>query len=236
MSIDKFTLLEHLKEARSRIIKSFIFFSVISCLFYVFVPLILSELIKPVGEVIFTAPTDAFTVYFAITLWGGLFLSSPFIFYQIWQFIFSGLRKREKRLILIFWLWSVLLFIAGCLFAYFSILPIGLRFFLKFATPTIRPMIALDKYISFAAGLILTFGLVFQTPLIVIFLTKIGLITPQTLCKRRREAIVLIFIIAAVLTPPDVVSQVLLALPLLVLYEAGIICAKLVFRGNVTGQ
>lgn len=232
MSIEKFTFFEHLEEARTRIIKSLIFFIIISCLFYRFVPPILSELIKPVGKVIFIAPEDAFMVYFAVVFWGGLFLSSPFIFYQIWQFVSSGLRKREKRLVLMFWLWSMVLFITGCLFAYFSILPIGLKFFLKFATPAIKPMIALDKYVSFAGGLIFTFGIVFQTPLVVIFLTKIGLITPEILCKRRRETIVLIFIIAAILTPPDVISQVLLALPLLILYEAGIICAKLVFRNR----
>lgn len=226
----KLTLLEHIEELRARILKSAVFLIVISCLVYAYVDTILSVLVKPVGKLVFIAPQEAFTSKVAIAFLGGLFLSAPFMLYQIWRFISSALKTDEKRYTLIFAPLSLIFFIAGSIFGYIIIVPIGMKFLLGFATDFLTPAITISKYVSFIGTLTLAFGIVFELPLISLFLTKIGVITPVFLSNKRRHAIVLIFIIAAMLTPPDVITQVLMAVPLLVLYEVGIIFSRLAYR------
>ncbi len=226
----KFTLLEHIEELRARILKSAVFLIVISCLVYTYVDPILSVLVKPVGELVFIAPQEAFTSKIAIAFFGGLFLSAPFMLYQIWQFVSSALKRDEKRYVLIFAPLSLVFFIAGSIFGYITIVPIGMKFLLGFATDFLTPTITISRYISFIGTLTLAFGIIFELPLISLFLTKIGVVTPVFLSGKRRHAIIFIFITAAMLTPPDVVTQCLMAVPLLVLYEVGIIFSRLAYR------
>ncbi len=155
------------------------------------------------------------------------FISSPVIFYQAWQFISAGLLEKEKKPVVTYTFLSLFLFAGGILFAYFIILPLAVKFLLGFATPTLRPFLSVGQYISFVGILLRIFGLSFEVPLVVLFLNRIGLVSLETLRKNRRTVIVVIFVLAAVFTPPDVITQVFLAAPLIVLYELGILLARI---------
>ncbi|MDP8212963.1 MAG: twin-arginine translocase subunit TatC [Candidatus Zapsychrus exili] len=232
----KSTLIDHLGELRSRIIKSIILILIITCSAFTFIKSLLPTLIKPVGKLIFIAPGEAFAVNIKVAFFCGLFLSSPFILYQIWQFVSAGLNKQERKYIRIFGPLSFLFFVAGTSFCFFIIVPISIKFLLGFATDIMTPMITASKYISFVGTLTLAFGIVFELPLVALFLTKVGLITPKLLIQKRKYTIVIIFIMSALLTPPDVITQCLMAIPLLVLYEIGIIFSKMVYKdrsGNI---
>jgi sec-independent protein translocase protein TatC len=228
MADKKLTLVQHLEELRIRLIKSVVFIFVCSVFVYSHIEDILLFLAKPIGKLVFISPQEAFMANLKIALWGGLFTASPFVVYQIWQFVGIGLRDNERRNVAIFGCFSFILFVLGCLFGCLVIVPIGIKFLMGSASGFITPMITIDNYISFLGTLTFVFGLVFQLPLIIMFLTRMGLVSPKFLARRWREAIVIIFIAAAILTPPDVVSQVLMAAPLIVLYVLGVILSKLV--------
>ena len=219
----------HLDELRSRLIKSFIAVVVAACLFYPYVDPFLAFLIKPVGKVVFTSPADAFVVRLMLLICGGVVLALPVIIYQLWQFAAAGLKENEKKYIRFFAPASFFLFVVGCVFGYWVIIPVGMKFLLSFATDSIVPMITLPNYISFIVTLVLAFGLCFQLPLVLLFLAKIGIVTPAFLVQKRKHAIVLILIASAILTPsPDAISQILMAGPLLVLYELGVVASKFI--------
>lgn len=228
------TFTEHLEELRNRVIKSVVFIFIISCLLYNFVDDIFSVLVKPVGKLIFITPQEAFITNIKIAIWGGLFLSSPFVLYEAWKFVSGALMPEERRYITIFGPLSFVFFILGSIFGYFVIVPVGMKFLLGFATDFVSPMISVSRYISFIGGLTFAFAVVFELPLIILFLTKIGAVTPQFLSTKRRHIVVLIFILAAFLTPPDIITQILMALPLLILYEIGIVFSKMVKRRAVS--
>jgi len=222
----KLSLLEHIEELRLTIIKSVLFLIIVVCFSYTFVDTILCALIKPVGKLVFIAPQEAFVAKITIAFFTGLIFSSPFIIYQVWHFISSGLKDNEGRFVLIFGPLSLLFFLGGASFGYFVIVPIGMRFLLSFSTYFLTPMISISRYISFVGTLTIAFGVIFELPLAILFLTKIGVVTPEFLSYKRRYAIVLIFIAAAILTPPDIITQCLLAVPLLLLYEVAIIFSR----------
>ncbi|MEE8360391.1 MAG: twin-arginine translocase subunit TatC [Candidatus Omnitrophota bacterium] len=224
------TFTEHLDELRSRLIKSVILVIIMAGVVYNFIKVIMPSLIKPVGKLVFIAPQEAFITNVKIALFGGLFLASPFVLYQIWRFISAGLEKNEIKYTLIFGPLSFLFFLIGITFAYLIVVPLGVKFLLGFATEYVTPMISVSKYISFVGALTLAFGVIFQLPLVSLFLTKLGVTTPSFLSKKRKHAIVLIFILAAIITPPDIVTQCLMAVPLLVLYEIGIMFSKMVYK------
>lgn len=226
----RLTLVEHLEELKIRVIKSIIFIIICSFFVYNYVNSILPVLTRPVGKLVFIAPQEAFITHIKIAFFGGLFLSSPFLLYQVWRFVSEGLKPNERKYALIFGPLSFLFFILGAAFGYLVIIPVGIKFLLSFGTDFITPMLTISRYISFIGTLTFTFGVVFELPLISLFLTKIGIVTPQFLSSRRKQAIVFIFILAAIFTPPDVITQCLMALPLLILYEIGIIFSKSVYR------
>ncbi len=219
----RMSFIEHLDELRSRIIKCLIPVFVFSCISYIFVKQILGYAIKPVGKVVFLSPQEAFFSYLILAFFIGLFLSSPIIIFQIWRFISAGLLKHERKNLLIYGLISFLLFLVGISFAFFLILPIGVKFFLSFGTDFLQPMISVSRYISFAGMVLLGFGIVFELPVVILFLTQVGWVSTLTLRRNRKYAILLIFIISAVMTPsPDILSQLLMAGPLLLLLEISI--------------
>lgn len=231
MADRKLTFIEHLEELRIRIIKSVVFIIIVAGILYSLADRILAYLVSPVGgTLVFIAPQEAFITNIKVALFGGLFFSSPFVLYQIWQFVSAGLKKNERRYTSLFGFFSFLFFIIGISFGYFIIVPIGLTFLLGFSNEFLIPMISVSRYVSFVGALMFAFGVVFQLPLVIVFLTKIGIVTPQFLSKNRRYAIVLIFIAGAIFTPPDVVTQCLMAVPLILLYELGIIFSKLTHR------
>jgi sec-independent protein translocase protein TatC len=229
-------LLTHLDELKKRLIYSLIAVTVCCFAVYPAVDLVIRDLAKPVGKFIFTGPVEAFWVRIKLAFFMGLFASLPIVLFQLWSFIQRGLMPKEKHMTGVIAAVSFALFAAGAAFCYFFILPAGGKFLLAYGSDVLMPMISISRYLAFVSGMVFSFGLVFQLPLIIGFLVKIGMLRADTLRKQRRFAIVIIFIAAAALTPgPDVFSQVLMALPLLVLYEIGIIVARVIERRSIHG-
>jgi len=222
----------HLDELRHRLIKCILAVIFFSFLVYYFVEDILKFIVQPIGKVVFTAPADAFVVYLTLTMFSGALLSFPVILYQFWCFVAGGLKPDERKYALAYGPFSLLFFLFGGAFAYFIIMPVSLKFLLSFSNDIIVPMITIKSYVSFVGTTVIIFGVIFELPLVLMFLTKIGIATPDFLIQKRKYAIVLIFIISAIVTPPDMVSQLMMAGPLMVLYEIGIWASKLVKKRN----
>ncbi len=202
---------------------------------FVAIPLVAS-LPEENSWMIFTGVTEAFFTYLKVSFLAGIFLSLPVIFYQFWAFISPGLYGKERKVIFPFVIFSTLFFVTGASFGYFVVFPFGFKFLLGFATDTIRPFPSVREYLSFATKLLLAFGVVFELPLITYFLAKTGILTHQTLTRNRRYFIVLAFIGSATLTPPDVVTQLLMAGPLLILFEISVIVARVFGRKPLTDE
>jgi sec-independent protein translocase protein TatC len=182
------------------------------------------------------APTEAFSTRIKISLIAGIIISLPVIFYHAWKFITPGLFQREIKLIIPAVLSSTIFFLVGAVFCYWLVLPLSMKFLLGFGTEKLKPMIQIRDYISFVSYMILAFGSVFELPVISYFLGRLGVITPQTLRKGRRYAITGILVLAAVITPPDVFSQIMLAAPLYFLYEVSIIVVKVTQKRKVAPE
>ena len=224
------SLIEHLEELRERLIKSIIAVIIAAGVSFRYVKKLLPYLIQPVGKVVFLSPQEALLTHVKLALIGGVILASPVILFQVWQFVSCALKPEEKRWVLIFGPLSLFFFLAGAFFGYRVILPLGLKFLLSFSSPELVPMLSVGRYLPFIFFLVLVFGVVFELPVFLYFLTLTGIVTPSLLRRRRKHAIVLIFILAAIFTPPDVVTQSLLAIPLIFLYEIGIIFSRLAYR------
>ena len=180
------------------------------------------------GSLIFTSVAEAFFTYMKVAFIAGLILTSPFVLYQIWAFVAPGLYQKEKKYVVPFVLGGSLFFALGVLFGYFIAIPIGFKFLLSYATDFIKPMPSMKEYLSFSIKFLLAFGLVFEFPVVLVLLARIGVIDAKMLARRRKYALLLIFIFAAAVTPsPDLVSQVLMALPLIGLYELSILLSKI---------
>ena len=230
----KLPFTSHLEELRKRLIVCFIAVGIGFVLSYGFKEYLFQVLVHPLVKVmkpgdslIFTGLPEAFFTYLKVAFLSGLMLAAPIIIYQFWMFVAPGLYDREKRLMLPIVFLSSLFFIGGALFGYFIVFPWGFKFFLGFATETIRPMPSMKEYLGFSAKLLLAFGLVFELPLVLTFLARLGIVSVQFLKKNRKYALLLFFVGAALLTPPDVVTQIMMAMPLMVLYEISILGARM---------
>lgn len=224
-------LLKHIEELRWRLIKcalAVIVFAIPCGIYWVkifdIVMIYPLRFANPKPQLIYTSPAETVVLSLKITIAGSLILASPVIFYQIWKFISPGLYKIEKMMVLPVSILSMLSFVTGILFCYFS-LPLLLRFLTSFAPSRLNPFFRIDEYLSFLLKLSLAFGLIFELPVVSYILSRAGIISARFLIRNLRYAIVIIFIIAAILTPPDVVSQALLAAPLILLYAISIIVA-----------
>jgi sec-independent protein translocase protein TatC len=222
-----------LEELRKRLIYSFLAIGISFGLCYAFIKQIVEILMRPLVRVlpqgstlVFTAVPEAFFTYLKAAFLAGIFFASPFILYQIWAFVSPGLYQREKKYIFPYLIVSSVFFMGGALFCYFIVFPVIFRFFLSFASETIRPLPAIREYLAFTIKLLLAFGLLFQWPALILFLARMGVVSSPFLARNRKYAVLIIFVIAAVLTPPDLVSQLLLAGPLLAMYEGSIWMAK----------
>jgi len=218
------TITEHLSELRRRIIFILISVAVTSAGAYYFIDEILNFVTQAGGieDFVFISPTEAFFVIIKLSLLTGLMGAMPFIFYQVWKYIGIALKKNERKYLIYFGPLSYLLFLIGAAFAFRGVLPLGIKFLLSFSKQNITPLITLNAYVSFLGKMITAFGLMFELPVVILFLSKIGVVTPKTLKKGRKYAIVVIFVLAAFLTPPDVISQIMLAVPVLAMYEISI--------------
>ena len=236
-------LTTHLQELRKRLILSFIAVGGGFALCYTFAEKIFDILAAPLlkmmptgGSLIFTSVAEAFFTYMKVAFISGLILASPFVLYQIWAFVAPGLYRHEKKYVIPFVLAGSFFFAIGILFAYYVALPVGFKFLLGFATDFIKPLPSMKEYLSFSIKFLLAFGLVFEFPVVLVLLARIGVVDAKTLARQRKYAILLIFIFAAVLTPPDIISQVIVALPMIGLYELSILLSKLFGKKSPPAQ
>lgn len=225
---------EHLAELRKRLVICFAAVGIGFIVSYNFSSQLFTILTLPLFDVlpdknsmIFTGLTEGFFTYLKISLIAGTMLAMPVIFYQVWAFISPGLYAHEKKYILPFTVLSVVFFAGGVLFGYFVIFPFAFRFFLSFNTENITALPAMKEYLSFSIKLLLSFGVAFELPIFIVFLNKLGLITLEMLTKNRKYVIIGVFVVSAILTPPDVLTQILMAIPLMLLYEIGIMGVRL---------
>lgn len=230
----KIPLTEHLEELRSRLIKCFIAVGIGFALSYGFKERLFQVLTKPLislmqenDKLIFTGLPEAFFTYLKVALISGIIIAAPVIFYQFWMFITPGLYDKEKKMIVPIVMLSSFFFIGGAMFGYFIVFPFGFKFFLGFASETIRPLPSMREYLTFASKLLLAFGVVFELPIIITFLAKFGIVSVDFLKKNRKYALILFFAGSAILTPPDVITQLMMAFPLMILYEISIWGAKI---------
>ncbi len=223
------TLMEHLGELRTRLVRSFIAIGLAFMVCYTFSEQLFAELCKPLiaalpegSKLIFTALPEAFFVYLKVGLVAAIFVVSPYLFYQIWAFISPGLYDEEKKYIVPMALISAIFFFSGAGFCFFVVFPYAFTFFVGFASEDIAAMPSLGEYLGFSLKLLIAFGLIFEMPLFTFFLARMGIVTAERMRSFRRYAVLCIFIIAAILTPPDVISQLLMAMPMMILYEISI--------------
>lgn len=228
------SLREHLLELRKRALRCLIGLILGFLLCYTVADFLYDQLTAPLEKVmpqgsymVFLSLPEGFLVELRIAFIAGIFLSSPYIFYQIWAFVAPGLYREERRLILPLAALSAFFFIGGAAFCYAVVFPFAFEFFLGFSRESLRATPAAGAYLSFAIQLMMAFGLIFEMPLFSFFFAKLGLVTPQRLRFFRKYAILASFILAAVLTPPDVLSQLLMVAPLLLLYEISIFVASI---------
>lgn len=217
--------LDHLEELRWRIIWSLLAIVAAAVGCYFFVDQIIAILVRPAPEdikLIFLSPTEAFMTYLKVAGYAGLVVALPIVAWQFWRFIMPGLYPKERKAVGPIVVFTVICFLVGALFSYFLIIPFGLKFLLSYQTDFLIANITIGKYLGFVVTLLLVFGLVFELPVLAYFLSLIGILTPEFLRKKRRYGILIIFIVAAILTPPDAFTQLMLAIPLLILYEISI--------------
>ena len=228
------SLMEHLVELRTRLVRSGIAIFVGFGLCYGFSKEIFAYLMRPLVAVIgtdrfmiFTSPAEAFVAYLKVGLFAGVFLASPSVLYQIWKFIAPGLFPKEKRTVVPFVVFATLFFISGAAFCYFVIFPYGFGYLIKsFESKNLLAQIKIEEALRFATKLMLAFGITFEMPVVIFFLARIGLVSAAFLWKQIRYAIIIIAVIAAVLSPPDAFSMIAMSVPLLLLYILSIGVAK----------
>lgn len=237
-------LLAHLVELRTRLLWSFVAIFVAFCVCYYFAPQIYGFLVEPLAKVtegehrrlIYTGLAEAFVTYLKLAFWAACMVAFPVIAVQIWMFVAPGLYRHEKRAFLPFLIATPVLFLMGAALAYYFVMPAAWKFFLSFEGAGVEGALPIQlearvaEYLSMAMTLIFGFGISFELPVLLVLLVRAGVMSASSLAKGRRYAIVLIFALAAVATPPDVFSQIALALPLMVLYEISVLAARLVER------
>ena len=232
---DKMPFMEHLGELRTRIVRSLMGLLVGLGIALPFSQKIVDYLARPVratgNNLVFLSLTEAFWVQMKVAVIVGLFIAAPAILWQIWAFVAPGLHTHERKYAAPFVLVGSVLFIGGGAFSLKVVTPYAISFLLSYSRPGLQPMISIGSYVDFLLKFTLAFGLVFELPLAITLLSRMGIVTPAMLSKNRKYAILGAFIAAAILTPtPDAFNQTLMAGPLIILYEVGIICARIFGR------
>jgi sec-independent protein translocase protein TatC len=234
------SLKSHLTELRNRLIFCVIFFIIIFAICYVNAAEIYNFLLQPfiennnsvIRKVIYTSPAEAFLTYLKLSLYFSLFISFPIFASQFYFFLEPGLYKNEKKNISLILFFSYTLFLLGMMLVLYVVLPLAVKFFIGFENKISGEILSINfearisEYFNFVLNLILAFGFAFQLPILLLFLIKIGLLRLIDLEKRRKYFVIMIFVIAAILTPPDVISQITLAIPMIFLFEIAIFSAK----------
>jgi sec-independent protein translocase protein TatC len=227
------SIIEHLSELRKRIFVIVVVFLTVTVVGFNFCDDVVALLVgkaKIIGyEMVYIAPGELFAQYIRLAIVGGIVLSSPVILFQTWLFIKPALKKNEKTTVFLSLMAGLVCFIIGALFAYFIVVPITLTFFMSVDShQSVQATISIQNYISFVLTTLITFGIVFEMPVVTILLSELGLLKTVWLTKSRKVVIVAIFVIAAIITPSDVVSQILVAIPMLLLFEVSILLSKII--------
>ena len=247
--IGKGSFLDHFAELRSRLINCFIYLFVIFIISYFFAENIYSFLVHPYAEavkddeinrrLIFTALHETFITYLKLAFFTALFITSPIILIQIWKFVAPGLYKNEKQALLPYLIATPTLFLFGGMLVYYLVMPLAIKFFLTFETSSqisglpIQLEAKVNEYLSLIMRLIFAFGISFQLPVLLSLLARVGIVNSEFLKTRRKYVVVIIFIVAAILTPPDPVTQIGLGIPLLILYELSILSVRLIEKKKI---
>ncbi|MBO6178170.1 MAG: twin-arginine translocase subunit TatC [Selenomonadaceae bacterium] len=225
------SLVKHLEELRNRIIKSLLAVLLGSVVSYYFIGDIMRYLTLPVGKLYYLQPSEAFFTYLKVAVAAGFLLALPVVFYHVWRFFLPALTRSERQVIAMLVPISVLLFFIGLAFSFFFVLPAAVKFFMGFGGEDLQAMFSVDRYFDFVLTFVLPFGFVFELPLAIVILGKMGIIGSAFLERHHRTVIFLSFIIAAIITPtPDVFTQSMLALPMILLYEVGFLIVKYMMR------
>ena len=247
MNDEKFnqaSFVEHFTELRSRLLKSFIYLFVFFIICYFFAENIYNFLVQPYADavkddqiqrrLIFTALQETFITYLKVAFFASIFIASPIILIQVWKFVAPGLYKNEKKALLPYLIATPILFLLGGMLVYFLVMPLAIKFFLSFETSAqvgnlpIQLEAKVNEYLSLIMRLIFAFGISFQLPVLLSLLARVGFIDSDYLRKRRKYVIVIIFALAALLTPPDPITQIGLGIPLLILYELSILSVSII--------
>ncbi len=225
------SLVAHLTELRSRLIKCLIAIGLGSCVGYYFIDEIMHYLTLPAGKLYYMQPSEAFFTYLKVAVVAGFLMALPIVFYQVWRFFLPALTRKERMVLGIVVPVSVILFFAGLSFSFFLVLPAGIRFFMGFGNDELQALFSVNKYFDFVITFVLPFGFVFELPLIITILGKMGILTSAILKKYQRIVIFLAFVAGAIITPtPDVFTQSMIALPMIVLYEVGYFIVRYILR------
>ncbi len=236
-NVQEMPFYSHFAELRSRMLKCIVavFVGAIASFsfadwLYGFLAVPVKEALPESSQMIFISPVEPFFVYLKLSVLAGGGLTSPFVFFQIWRFIAPGLYAHEKKALIPLVFCSTVIFIVGAVFCYKGVLPLGLQVLISAGSTeafSATAQISMSEYYTLVIRLIAAFGIVFEMPVFSYFLTKLGVITPQTLVRHWRIAVVIIFVMAALLTPPDILTQVLLGLPMCLLYAVSILVSKM---------
>jgi len=240
----KSSFISHLTELRSRLLKSIIYLFIFFIICYFFAENIYSFLLSPYANavqndeinrrMIFTALHETFITYLKVAFFTAMFVGSPFVLIQLWKFIAPGLYSNEKLALLPYLIATPILFLLGGMLVYYLIMPLAIKFFLSFETSgqigslPIQLEAKVNEYLSLIMRLIFAFGISFQLPVLLSILAKAGFVNSNYLKTRRKYVIIIIFIVAAILTPPDPITQIGLGIPLLILYELSIFAVKII--------
>lgn len=229
----KMTIMAHLTELRKRL------FACVACFLVAFTLCMsrsewFTDLLLTRGSqfsFVYISPAELLMTYIRIALIGGVVVTVPVIIFEIWKFLSPGLRKREQLGFFVVMAFGLALFVLGALFAFAIVLPILLAFFARLETTnTVQAMVSVEEYVNYVVSNMVTFGIIFETPIVVLTLTGIGLVKPKTLQKNFKYMVLIILTVAAIITPPDVTSQILVALPLMLLFYGSIVLSQIVFR------
>ena len=227
---EKIPVTHHLIELKNRLVQVALVVSMFFGVCFYFIDFLLLWLEDPLpkkyAELTFITPTEPFFTAMKVSFMGSMFISMPWILYHIWEFIAPGLKVKEKKVTALFVAFGTLFFLFGGLFCYFLVVPLGLKFLLNYGTTWWKMQVTIGFYFSFVVKMILAFAFAFQTPLIMVLLTKFGVINTIKMKLYRKWAFLGTFGLAALLTPPDIITQVLLAFPLYGLYEFGIVVSR----------
>jgi len=242
-SDEKQPFLSHLEELRKRLVVCALGVGVGFGIAYIFSERLFQLLVAPLkavmpegDQLIFTNLPEMFFAYLKVAFIAGILAAAPLIFYELWMFIAPGLYQKEKKMVIPFVVSSTILFVGGALFGYFVVFPFGFKFFIGFSNETVKALPSVKQYFSFSIKLLFAFGAVFELPVIIFFLSKMGIVTPQFLRQKRKYAILMTFALGAILTPPDVITQCMMAGPLIVLYEIGILVSKVAYKKKEEGE